>query len=79
MAKKKNKRRSAKALERRKQKRIKDAVEGNTPHRNMAHVDPELMKQAGVHGEREQNKKSKRRKAKSKLKNDIKKGDYRNG
>lgn len=76
MAKKKNKRRSAKALERRKQKRIKDAVEGNTPHRNMAHVDPEMMKQAGVHGVREKDEKSKRRKAKSKLKNDIKRGDY---
>ncbi|MAF31335.1 MAG: hypothetical protein VXY83_03955 [Pseudomonadota bacterium] len=76
MARKKNKRRSAKALERRKQKRIQEAVSGNTPHRNMAYVDPEMMKQAGVHGERDKNKKSNRRKDKLKLKNDINKGSY---
>lgn len=73
---KKKKNRSAQALERRKQKRIQAALNGNAPHRNLAHVDPELMKQAGAHGERKKDKKNKRRKEKSKLKKSIQKGTY---
>jgi hypothetical protein len=72
----KKKRRNAKSLERRKQKRIQEAVNGETPHRNLAYVDPELMKQAGTHGKRKKDEKSKRRKEKSKLKKSIQKEAY---
>lgn len=74
MAKKRKK--SAKALERRKKKRIQQIETGEVPHHNKAYVDPNLQKQAGAHGENKNTHKHKRRKDKQKLKTDIKNEAY---
>lgn len=78
MANKKNGKRkvSAKTLERRKNKKLKQLENGDIPHHNKAYVNPELQKQAGAHGESKQTSKHKRNKAKQDLKKQLSKEAY---